>query len=435
VRPHQALPLTATAGSDGVLHLGGCAVHALAARYGTPLYIYDLVTLRRAMQAARTGLNGHGTVHYAAKAYLAPWLLHLLQGEGLGLDAASESELRLALAAGMPAGRIRLHGNNKSDSLLRLALAAGIEAVVVDSLQELVRLSHLAAAHAARVRVLLRINPALAVHTHHYLQTATAASKFGIPIEGGQAAEAVRLALAATGHLHLLGYHAHLGTQILEEEPYRALIRTLLTFAEGVFATQGFWPEEISPGGGPGITYTDERPLPLDRWTRRLTTSVADLPLTRRPRLSVEPGRAIVGPAGVALYTIGTIKRTPAGHTLMSVDGGMADNIRPALYQARYAALAATRLHDPIIQRATIAGSYCESGDVLVHDTPVPALMPGDLLALPASGAYCLAMSSNYNGALRPAVVVVEHGVAALVQRRQTVEDLRAVDLPLPALL
>jgi diaminopimelate decarboxylase len=414
--------------------LGGCSVRDLVARYGTPLYVYDLFTIRKAMRAARSGLDGFGSVYYAAKAYLAPWLLRMLEREGLGLDTASDSELRLALEAGMPAAHLRLHGNNKSDALLRLALTAGIGSIVVDSGDELLRIQRLAEELRIRARILLRINPALSVHTHRYLQTATSASKFGIPIEGGRAAAAVRAALSTPGQLHLLGYHAHLGTQVVEEEPYQALMRTLLAFAAEMQAAHGFWPTELSPGGGPGITYTDERALPLDRWTHLLVTALEALPLSRRPRLSVEPGRALIGPAGVALYTIGTIKHLPTGQVFVSVDGGMADNIRPALYQAHYAALAATRLGGTPVQQATVVGSYCESGDILVQDAPLPAVQPGDLLALPAAGAYCLAMSSNYNGALRPAVVVVEGGEAALVQRRQTIEDLRAVDVPIPAL-
>lgn len=426
--PHAALPQTATTGDDGVLRLDGCSVQDLVAAYGSPLYVYSAPAVRRAARVAVAALGAAGAVHYAAKAYLARWLLALLCTEGVQLDVCSETELQLALRWGFPAGEIRLHGNNKTDDALHLAVATEIGATVVDSLPELGRLINIAG-HAGRpARVLLRLNPGIEAHTHRYLQTGTADSKFGLALADGAASSAVDLALAHPAQVNLLGYHAHIGTQILELEPYRVLMRTLLDFSASTAERTGYWPRHLSPGGGPGITYTDEQPLPLAPWLTTLRAEVDRLPTDRRPLLSVEPGRAIIGPAGVALYRVGTRKEQPGGRTYLSVDGGMADNIRPALYEARYTALPATRMHAPTTQCVTIAGPYCESGDILVHDATLPDLGDRDLIALPATGAYCLQMSSNYNGALRPAVVVSDAGSACLVQRRQTTDDLEALE-------
>jgi diaminopimelate decarboxylase len=426
---HPALPCGAEIAEIGELVLGGCGVRDLAARFGTPVYVYDRAAIRASMQQAVEAMGDAGSVHYAAKAYLARWPLEHVAAEGLGLDVSSGGELGMALAAGFPAARIRLHGNNKQRVAIRQALEAGIGAVVVDGLQELELVIAEAERRAVPAPILLRLNPGIEAHTHRYLQTGVTDSKFGLSIAGGDAARAVERALCHHPSIRLLGYHAHIGTQILDLQPYRLLMRALIAFARQMHEAHGFWPEQLSPGGGIGIAYTDETPPTLTSWIATLReelSAVGDLPV---PRLGVEPGRALVGPAGVALYRAGAIKAVPGGRTYVAVDGGMADNIRPALYDARYAALAATRMHTPSTGIVTIAGPYCESGDILVRDTPLPPVVPDDLIALPAAGAYCLPMSSNYNAALRPAVVVVEAGAARLVQRRQTLADLLALDV------
>ena len=344
----------------------------LAHRFGTPLYVYDLLTLRQALNACAAALGAAGLAHYAGKAYLAPWLLREIDAAGLGLDVCSATELEVALRAGFPARRIRLHGNNKPLASLEQAVRAGIAAVVVDSLPEL--------RHDRRrcmrscgtpARILLRLNPGIEAHTHRYLQTGTLDSKFGLPIEGGDARRAVEAALARPQCFHLLGYHAHIGTQILDLEPYRLLVRRLLAFSHEIEAATGYWPAAISPGGGLGITYTDEVPPTPAAWLAALREEIDTIPAARRPTLEVEPGRAIIGPAGVALYRVGTIKAVPSGRTYVSVDGGMADNIRPALYQAQYAALAATRMHEianrishhrrPLLRVGRHPGPGCEA--------------------------------------------------------------------------
>ncbi len=428
--PHPALPISARTADDGVLCIGGVRAADLAERYGTPLYVYDIATIDAAATILVETLGDRGRAHYAGKAYLAPWLLRRLIRLGMDLDACSHGELAMALRAGFPAERIRLHGNNKTDEALRLAVRERIGAVIVDNIQELHRLVAQSESAHIKARVVLRLNPGVSAHTHEYLQTGNLDSKFGMAIEGGTAEEAVRFALDHADQLELLGYHAHIGTQVLDVQPYAKLMSILLRFSGDMRKAHGYRPEQLSPGGGPGITYTDERTLPIKSW---LNAMLDTLPMNTSgtPMLHVEPGRSVIGPAGVALYRVGGTKHTVGGRTYVLIDGGMADNIRPALYQAKYAALPADKMFDAPRSVVSVAGPYCESGDILIREALLPPLDPGDILAIPAAGAYCLAMSSNYNGALRPAVVTVEHGQARLVQRRQTLEDLLRVDMPL----
>lgn len=424
------LPPGAGVSDAGHLTLGGVDTAELAARFGTPLYVYDEAAIRAACRAyvhAFTRDWPANSVHYAAKAYLAPWLCRILRQEGLGLDVVSGGELHVALSSGVPAARIRLHGNNKLPGELRDAVAAGVGRIVVDNLDELSLLEEIAAHAGRRVPVLLRLSPGIEAHTHEYLRTGLLDSKFGLPL-ATQALPAVRRVLAAPA-LELRGYHAHVGTGLLDPEPIAEATRRLLAFAREAHGATGYWPDEISPGGGLGIAYVpgDQAP-PVAGLARAIFDAVESA--APRPALSVEPGRSIVGRAGVALYTCGARKTIEGIRAYIAVDGGMADNIRPALYGVRYTPLAATRLTEPASSLLTVAGRYCESGDLLVRDAVLPLLEPGDLLALPAAGAYCLAMSSAYNAALRPAVVAVHAGTARLVQRRGAMADLLMYDLP-----
>ncbi len=444
------LPLGAGVNEAGHLTLAGLDVAELAARFGTPLYVYDEDTIRAACRAYVDAFTrAHGAhVHYAAKAYLAPWLCRLLREEGLGLDVVSGGELHVALASGVPAAAIRLHGNNKPPDELREAVAAGVGRIVVDNHDELCLLAEIATRMASqqscevetrhagasartgtarRVPILLRLSPGVAVHTHEHLQTGQLDSKFGLPIATGDALAAVRAALDSPV-LDLRGYHAHVGSGAMTPEPIVEGLRRLLSFAREAHAVTGYWPSEVCPGGGLGVAYVrGERALPVRDLAEAIFAAVAQAAVPAGlvpPTISVEPGRSIVGRAGVALYTVGARKEIAGVRRYVSVDGGMADNIRPALYGARYTPLAATRMTAPSAGLFTVAGRYCESGDVLVHDAELPALEPGDLLALPAAGAYCLPMSSGYNAAPRPAVVSVKDGAARLVQRRGTYDDL-----------
>lgn len=428
----HVLPDTAAVGPNGHLLIGGCDLADLAAQFGTPLYLYDEATVRarcRAFRAALAAVVPEGHVAYAAKAGALLGLLRIVQAEGLGLDVVSGGELEAAVRAGFPPERVHFHGNNKTPAELEQALALGVGRIVVDSFAEIERLEALAARAGRRAQVLLRLTPGVDVHTHEYRKTGVLDSKFGFPIATGQAEAAVRQTLAAP-HLELLGFHTHLGSQLFELEPYRAALEIVLGFAAEQRARHGLELRELSPGGGWAIAYTRDDPA-LDvaaaiRAVAQTSLELAERLGLGRPRLFVEPGRAIVGPAGVALYTVGSVKEIPGVRTYVAVDGGMADNIRPALYGARYEALAATRLDEPATETVTIAGKYCESGDLLVQGARLPPLRPGDLLALPAAGAYQLAMASNYNLAPKPAVVLVQDGAARLIRRRQTIADLLA---------
>ncbi|MCC6177148.1 MAG: diaminopimelate decarboxylase [Chloroflexi bacterium] len=424
------LPLESVVDARGHLIVGGCDTVELAREFGTPLYLYDERTIRtRAAEYRDTLATAYpnSLVIYASKAFTSPMLLQILAQEGLGLDVVSGGELYVAKQAGFPMERVYFHGNNKAADELALALDLGIGRFVVDSFYELDLLGRLAENRGVKAPILLRLSPGIDAHTHDYRKTGILDSKFGFPISTGQAEEAVRKA-AATPSLDLLGFHAHVGSQIFELSPYEETIRVVLDFAVEMRDRHGVQLREMSPGGGWGIAYTPEDdPRP----TREVGTTVGETlhaELARRglgePRVFVEPGRSIVGQAGVALYTVGGIKRIPGLRVYASVDGGMADNIRPAIYGSRYEAIVANRANAPADEVVTIAGKYCESGDILIRDINLPTLQSGDILAVPASGAYNLAMSSNYNMALKPAVVLVKNGEARLMRRRQTYDDL-----------
>ncbi len=420
----QVLPDTARVNPAGHLEIGGCDTVDLAHTYGTPLYVYDEATIRARAAQHRDTLRAvypSSEVLYASKAYAAPWLLRLIRELDLGLDVVSGGELALAERVGFPMERVYFHGNNKTPDEVRRALELRLGRVVVDSFHELDLLARLAAELGRRQRILIRLSPGVEAHTHDYRKTGILDSKFGFPISTGQAEEAVQRALAAPS-LELLGFHAHIGSGIYEMDGYAEATAIGFEFARQMRERHGLELREYSPGGGWGIAYTPaDRPMPIPEVMRQLTRIVREAAQRtglQPPRLVVEPGRSIVGTAGVALYTVGAIKVVPGLRTFVSLDGGMADNIRPAIYGARYAALLANRASEPPDGPVTLAGKYCESGDVLIKDIPLPAPRSGDLVAIPASGAYNLAMSSNYNLAYRPAVVVVADGEPRLVRRR-----------------
>jgi diaminopimelate decarboxylase len=429
------LPVTARANASDHLEIGGCDTVNLARQFGTPLYIFDEATLRarcRAYTGPLAALYPNSQVIYACKAYINGALAGILREEGFGLDVVSGGELYVAHRSGFPVDRIFFHGNNKSEGELAQALDLDVGRIVVDNLHELELLNRLAVERGKRARVLLRLSPGVDPHTHAAVATGITDSKFGFLIATGQAEAAVARSLTLPGLL-VLGIHAHIGSMIHELEPYRQTIDILLSFAAKMAAAHGFVLQEFSPGGGWGISYTtdDQPPATADVVTTVVSAlkKGADrhgLPL---PKLIMEPGRSIVGQAGVSLYTVGASKDIPGVRKYVAVDGGMADNIRPAIYGARYTALVAGRMSALPQETVTIAGKYCESGDILIRDIALPRLSPGDLLALPAAGAYCLAMASNYNLAPRPAVVLVLDGTARLIRRRETYEDLVRLDL------
>ena len=430
------LPDTARIGPGDHLELGGCDLVVLAEAHGTPLYVIDLATILARVQAFREALAdaypGRARVAYAAKAYGAPWLLRVLADGGVDLDVVSGGELHAAALAGFPRGRIHLHGNNKRRDELELALAERVGRVVVDNLDEIGLLARLAAARGMRQPVWLRVAPGVTPHTHPHLVTGGADTKFGLPIEGGAAEAAVRAALAEPA-LELRGLHAHIGSLIDDVAPYRTTVERLFAFAAAMRDATGFELHELSPGGGFGVRYAiDDPPVSAAALAGHVAMHVAEQAERHRfdlPELTIEPGRAIVAQAVVALYTVGSIKSVPGARTYVAIDGGMADNIRPTAYGARYSALLANRVSDADDGEYAVAGRYCETGDVLIQAAPLPRPVPGDLLAVPVSGAYQLAMASNYNLSPRPAVVVVAGGRAHLVRRRETYDDLLACEI------
>ena len=435
LRLQSILPESAGVSPAGHLTLGGCDAVALAQEYGTPLYVFDELTLRSQCRAFVDGFTRRypqTMVAYASKAYAGLALLRLVAEEGLGLDVVSGGELAIALDAEFPPERIHLHGNNKGPEELRAALAAGIGRIVVDNLDELELLDRIAGEQGTTADILLRLSPGVDPHTHDKITTGILDTKFGISIQTGDAETAVAATLASA-HLRLHGYHCHIGSQVFEKESYVEAVDVMIGFAARMRERHGYTPEEFSPGGGFAVQYVADSPAPSADIYAELVVDALRSACERYGmpalRLFVEPGRAIVARAGVALYTVGSRKDIPGVRTYVSVDGGMADNIRPAIYDARYEALVADRATAEPTETVTVAGKYCESGDILIRDIALADPRSGDVLAIPASGAYCVPMSSNYNAALRPAIVFVNDGAARLVRRRETYEDLIRTEL------
>jgi diaminopimelate decarboxylase len=429
------LPLTAAVNAAGHLEIGGCDAVDLAREFGTPLYVFDETDLRskahELLHEFRARLPGTDVL-YAGKAYLGKALARLYSEEGLGLDVVSGGELALARAAGFPMERIYYVGNNKLPAELREAAEAGVGRVVLENFDDIPLTAKAAAAAGRRQAVLLRVAPNVDAHTHAKITTGLLDSKFGLPVAFGQAEDAAKRIMASPS-LELVGLHCHIGSQIFEVEPYYQAIDILIAFAAKLARDHGFDFREFSPGGGIGLQYLrDEPPPPVSVYAEAMTSALREscarhgVPL---PKLVVEPGRALVGRAGIALYTVGSRKELPEVRTYVAVDGGMADNIRPAMYGSQYEALSANRPTAAAEETVTVAGKYCESGDYLIKDANLPRLHEGEILAIPAAGAYCLAMASNYNHALRPAVAFVRDGKARLVRRRETYADLLATEL------
>ena len=433
--PQSVFPDTAAVSDDGELLLGGCAAGDLAAAYGTPVYLLDEATIRRRCRSfvAEFGQRHPASrVAYACKAYINPALARLLQEEGLGFDVVSGGELATVAAAAPGAlADTYFHGNNKTPQELAEALERGIGWVVVDSFHELELLNRLAGEAGKAQDILLRVSPGIDPHTHSYTTTGILDSKFGFAIQTGHAAQAVRQALAAP-HLNLRGLHFHLGSPIFELEPYRVATELVLRFA-AEFREEGLQLQRFSPGGGFAVAYTrGQQPPPIADYAETIVsamTAVCGELGMELPTLVVEPGRAIIGPAGVALYRVGAIKDIPGVRKYVSVDGGMGDNIRPALYQAEYEVVVANKAGQEPAELVTIAGKYCESGDLLASDVLLPPVEAGDLLAIPTAGAYCPSMASNYNHNPRPPMALVADGQSRLIRRRETYQDLMHCDL------
>jgi diaminopimelate decarboxylase len=428
----------------GALEIGGVDVRDLAAEQGTPAYVLDEADFRARATAFRdgfhnafAGLCGGADVFYAGKAFLCTEVARWISEDGLSLDVCSGGELAVALRAGVPPERIALHGNNKSDTEIDRALSAAIGRIVVDSLPEIDRVADAAGRLGVRASVMLRVTVGVEAHTHEYIATAHEDQKFGISLSAGAAAEAVRRVLARP-ELQLRGLHSHIGSQIFDTGGFEVSAHRLLGLHAQVAAEHDISLPEIGLGGGFGVAYTSEHdPLAV----KTLADSLAEI-VQREcqalgvevPRVSVEPGRAIAGPSTCTLYSAGTIKDVTLEHgaarRYVAVDGGMSDNIRTALYDADYSCTLASRESSarPVLSR--VVGKHCESGDVVVKDEFLPSdITAGDLLAVPGTGAYCRSMASQYNHVPRPPVIAVRNGTARLLVRRETEEDLLALDV------
>ena len=432
--PQSVFPDTAEVDAQGQLVLGGCRATDLADEYGTPVYVLDETTLRarcRSFIGEFQKLYPATNVSYACKAYINPALAKLFQEEGLGFDVVSGGELALLISAQVPMDEVYFHGNNKTPDELSEALEHSIGWVVIDSFYEMELLDQLAGQAGKTQNILIRVSPGIDPHTHVYTTTGVLDSKFGFSIQTGHAADAVRMGLAAK-NLNLRGLHFHLGSPIFELEPYRVATELVLKFA-AEFREDGLELQRFSPGGGFAIGYIrGQEPPPISAYAETIVSTMnatcQELGM-EPPSLVIEPGRAITGPAGVAIYRVGAIKDVPGVRKFVSVDGGMGDNIRPALYQAEYEVVAANKANLEPAEKVTIAGKYCESGDLLASDIMLPVLESGDLIAIPATGAYCPSMASNYNLNPRPPMVLVKDGQSRLIRRRESYQDMMHCDV------
>ena len=428
----QLWPRTVSRADAGELTVGGVSVRTLAAEHGTPAYFLDEDDLRarcRDFAAAFAGAD----VYYAGKSFLCKAVVRIIHEEGLFLDVCTGGELAVALAAGFPAERMGFHGNNKSMPELSRAVEAGIGRIIVDSFDEIERLTSLANKTGKRPSVLIRVTVGVEAHTHEFIATAHEDQKFGFSLAGGTAFEAA-VKVLDEGVLDLKGLHSHIGSQIFDTSGFEVAARRVLELQSQIRDARGVELPELDLGGGFGIAYTTQddpsAPGDLAKRINKIVDTECELADLRVPRLSIEPGRAIVGPSIFTLYEVGTVKDVDGIRTYVSVDGGMSDNIRTALYDASYSATVASRKSgaEPLLAR--VVGKHCESGDIVVKDEFLPAdVQPGDLLAVPGTGAYCRSMASNYNHVPRPPVVAVRDGASRVIVRRETEADLLALDV------
>ncbi|HWJ10813.1 MAG TPA: diaminopimelate decarboxylase [Nocardioides sp.] len=427
---------TARKDDDGVLHVGGLAVPDLVADINTPAFVLDEDDFRARARAFRDGFAGYD-VFYAGKAFLCTAVARWVAEEGLSLDVCSDGELSVALRAGVDPARIGYHGNNKTAMELRRAVDAGVGRIIVDSFDEIERLGDVARQLGVTQAVMVRVTAGVEAHTHEFIATAHEDQKFGFSIASGAALDAATRVLREEG-LDLRGLHSHIGSQIFDTSGWEVASRRVLALHADIAEQLGHVMPELDLGGGFGIAYTTQddptEPAVLAAQITRIVTGECAALGIEVPHLSIEPGRAIVGPAMCTVYTVGTVKQVEldagAVRTYVSVDGGMSDNLRTALYDADYSCTLASRASSAPPVLARVVGKHCESGDIVVKDEFLPGdVAPGDLVAVPATGAYGRSMASNYNHALRPPVVAVKDGAARVIVRRETLDDLLATDI------
>ncbi len=420
----------------GHLTIGGRDTVELAQAYGTPLYVMDENEIRRACTSYRESIQkyyeGRGLVTYASKAFCCKAICNIAKEEGVGLDVVSIGELYTAQQVAFPAERIFFHGNNKTVEELLAALEYGVGQIVVDNLGELELLNQLAISQKKKANIIFRIKPGIDAHTHDFVRTGQIDSKFGLALETGEALEAVKQALSMEG-IRLKGLHCHIGSQIFDIEPFEHAAEVMLHFMADIKEQTGAELEILDLGGGFGIKYLPEHdPVEYDRYMQKVSETVkrtCDARNFATPYIVIEPGRSIVGPAGITLYTVGAVKEIPQVRTYVSIDGGMGDNPRYILYQSAYEAMVANKAAQPKSKEVTIAGKCCESGDLIGERMPIQEVQPGDIIAVLATGAYNYSMASNYNRIPRPPVVMLRDGKDRLVVKRESLEDLVRNDL------
>ncbi|MGA7397900.1 MAG: diaminopimelate decarboxylase [Solirubrobacterales bacterium] len=414
-------PVGTVTNAKGHLEIGGCDVVELAAEFGTPAYLFSVEEMRNRARAYMAAFEAHTDnfeVLFASKALPVTAAYRLFADEGLSVDVASGGELTIALAGGFPADRIYMHGNNKTDTEIELAASAGVGHLIVDSFDEIDRLERVLDRNQ---KVLVRVTPGIKPSTHSYIQTGQLDSKFGFGLEDGTAQKAVDRVLASS-RLDLVGLHFHIGSQIFEIEPFRLAVQALSQL-------RGDWCKVLDLGGGLGISYAaTDQPPEIESYVDLKFAAVREF-FGDEAKILIEPGRSLVGTAGVTIYSVGTIKEIPGVRTYLSVNGGMSDNLRPMLYDAKYEAVIANRADQPAERVVTVAGSHCESGDILIRDVALADPEVDDILLTPATGAYGHSMANNYNGMPRPPVIFCENGEATVVVRRETYADLLSRDV------
>ncbi|MBZ8177061.1 diaminopimelate decarboxylase [Corynebacterium sp. 3HC-13] len=438
--PPHVWPRHARREEDGVVTIAGVPLPDIAAEFGTPVLVVDEDDFRSRCRDMVQAFGGDQNVHYAAKAFMTTHLVTWVEEEGLNLDVASHGELDVALRADFPPARITAHGNNKSDDFLRRCVSSGVGHVVLDSNQELERLNRIAGELSAVQDVLVRVKPGIEAHTHEFIATSHEDQKFGFSLASGSAYEAA-VRCVESENLKLVGLHCHVGSQVFDAEGFSLAAERVLTLYERLIQELDLDTEEfnlLDLGGGYGIAYTnDDRPLDVPKVARALRAKVQEHAQELGidpPMMAIEPGRAIAGPSTVTMYTVGTVKdvhyEDRKTRRYISIDGGISDNIRPALYGAEYDARLVNRFTDSDVTLSRLVGSHCEAGDILVHNAYYPSdIEPGDLITLAATGAYCWSMSSRYNMMGRPAIVAVRGGQTRLLVRRETVDDFLALEV------
>ncbi|MBQ3044584.1 MAG: diaminopimelate decarboxylase [Clostridia bacterium] len=421
---------------SGNLTIGGADTVEIAKEYGTPVYVFDENEIRKNLAAFRDSMNeyygGNGLAVYASKAFCCKEMCRICMQEGTGIDVVSGGELYTALSVGFPADKIVFHGNNKTFDELSAAVENGVGRIVVDNITELETLSRIAAEKGRTAGIMFRIKPGIDAHTHDFIKTGQIDSKFGFALETGEAMEAVRKALTMPD-VKLRGLHCHIGSQIFDIDPFELAAEVMLNLYKQIKDETGYEFDELNLGGGFGIKYLEsEQPKPYAEYMKNVSAVVRarceELGL-KMPFVLIEPGRSVVGAAGITLYTVGAVKDIPDIRTYVSIDGGMADNPRYALYNADYEVVCANKAAEERSETVTVAGKCCESGDLIQENTKLQKVEPGDILAVLSTGAYNYSMASNYNRIPRPPVVMVKDGVSRVVVKRETYEKITENDI------